>query len=214
MHVPLSTMECIALDTALGRANTQMDDDALMLALRHCVSRINEYREVVVVDSQQIALFMQRAMGRHARTLELQLHTTGSRLVLLPIHHANHWSLLVHCPRYLRWYYMDSCEMIHWDYVLAFLKRLQLDGVVTHFADVNQSLRPIVMQRQLWDWECGHYLLLYACNCLGTLAAHGHLLDREEGVNEYDPVIVDMMQAVTNQTRLEFIRDLRSSLNA
>jgi hypothetical protein len=92
------------------------------------------------------------------------------RLVLLPLHHNNHWSLLAYRPAWTQWYHCDSVRGYHKARVVEVLACLD------HFA-IGQSQDARIffyddMEEQPRAYECGRYVPFYAFVLLGNHLAH------------------------------------------
>jgi len=80
-------------------------------------------------------------------------------VLLLPLCHDLHWSLLILRTQDRRWVHMDSLDGYHWPYARQVLLRL-VDLGLCHAQDALSRLRALPRQRH--GWECGLYVLFYA----------------------------------------------------
>lgn len=80
-------------------------------------------------------------------------------ILLVPVHHSNHWSLLYYRTATGVWHHMDSLSPYHSHYVKEVMEVLSDKGyLISTNNDVVYFKR---MPRQPQGWECGIYLLLY-----------------------------------------------------
>ena len=126
--------------------------------LQHCVA---------LVDSICLADWL--AKGRYADALRAP---PQCRMQLMPVHHADHWSLLVRCYETRQWLHLDSLGGYHAHYVARLVDALDAHYGGDAFARFSP---PLIGQVALW--ECGLYALMYVWLMLrwppnSDLAAH------------------------------------------
>lgn len=96
-----------------------------------------------------------------------------SPLVLLPLFDDEHWSLLVLVFGIEEWQYfhLDSEKGFHEDYMLLFITRLgRYSSVLTQ--DPVFFIIPKAAPQQKYDWECGHFVLMYMSMLMKLVASY------------------------------------------
>lgn len=89
-------------------------------------------------------------------------------LIIIPIHYADHWSLLYWRREPGKWYTMDSLGRYHSERYIYTLNILHERGYLpiemfqqAGGMDCNKIQRIEGLKRQPGGWECGTYVLLY-----------------------------------------------------
>lgn len=117
----------------------------------------------------------------YCRTTETLRNLLGNRSredKFVPLHAANHWSLLYYNSRLGRWYHYDSLGTYHRGYVNSFMRYLAREGIVparevdTALAAIaDESVAQYTMHRpsrQREGWECGFHVLMFMRCILGN----------------------------------------------
>lgn len=210
MHCNTTATERLELASALRRHGYPLASDPIMRVLGLLVEAMDVAARVQIVDSLFVSLFVAQhtaSDSTHRRTTIARMRTylsggDGSVMTLLPLHAASHWSLLILCLPHHRWYYVDSCDTVHAEHlktVLRAIRTLAMPSLDDHtFIHVQQA------PHQLADWECGHYVMLYAQQFLRTLRDEGCMA----GTSDYDTYRTAMHRTIAgcdDGERLAFI---------
>ena len=109
---------------------------------------------------------------RDALRAQFKKATQDRALVLLPLHHDDHWSLLVYAPAWQSHRFVaDSLQTYHEQRVLDAMARLDaLRVVAKRDAQVTFFDR---LPEQLSDYECARYVVYYAFLAVHHYAAVG-----------------------------------------
>ncbi len=80
-------------------------------------------------------------------------------ITIIPVHDDDHWSLLIYVTRYNTFYYFDSLEEHHGDYVSQIIRKMAHDDIIT---EVRQThLITMKSECQVHLYECGQYLFMF-----------------------------------------------------
>jgi len=159
-------------------AREKWNDETLRAMLRLVVAEEEEAAvRVLLVDSLVLNLLVDAPKKRpdtgtrDALRAQFKEATQDRALVLLPLHHDDHWSLLVYAPAWHHWFVADSLQTYHEQRVLDVMARLDaLRVVAKRDAQVTFFDR---LPEQLSDYECARYVVYYAFLAVHHYAAVG-----------------------------------------
>lgn len=143
-------MDALVRDT-LQHEGRWLDDECVMQLSQAMLQCRQLQHSVALVDSLALADWLRR--GRSPDALAAP---QGCRLQLMPVHDADHWSLLVRCHETRQWIHMDSLGRYHARYVTRLI-----DALDAHYGDAFERHSPRMVPQATY-WECGLYLLMYA----------------------------------------------------
>lgn len=149
---PLSKRKIVEYNQVLSNDSFLYEDEHIevfynLMARQRNIdeSKINFIKPCLIVDI--IHFGMDKATQKEYNT-----QCDGRDIIIIPICHHNHWSLLIEKRAINQWYHIDSCGRYHEEYVTKVLSIL------------NGSAQriPIISPRQRGGKECGIYILFYA----------------------------------------------------
>lgn len=126
---------------------------------------INAYADkttpVSLIDPGFLALYMKEkeAGKNHATMMRFFKGDKAKPITIIPIHDKEHWSLVVYLSRHTTFFYFDSLEEFHVNYVTRFINKLVFDNIVTDLE--NTMLTTIVSEQQAYSYECGQYVFMF-----------------------------------------------------
>lgn len=111
-------------------------------------------KEIRIVDSHYVVLA--REKGRATEAIRrLLTDDLDAVLILVPVFHDAHWSLLFFVTHLGVYMHLDSCAPYHESYVKSLVALLDPEHQYTRL-DVAES------PQQVSSWECGLFLLMNA----------------------------------------------------
>lgn len=146
-----------------------LDDECIMQLSQAMLQCCQLQHSVALVDSLALADWLRRG-----RSPDALVAPQGCRLQLMPVHDADHWSLLVRCYQTRQWIHLDSLRGYHTRYV----SRL-VDALDAYYGDAFERHSPRMVCQEA-DWECGLYLLMYVWMVLRWVPTSDSLLQHTE----------------------------------
>lgn len=143
-----------------------LDDTAVMqcLYLLNSLHTTTTEDTIRILDSHYVAMVAQRPRARNA--IRQTLRETTDTLILVPIFHDAHWSLLFFVPTLSIAMHLDSCAPYHRVYVTRLVSLIDPD------VRYRMIEPPVAPPQQLSIWECGLYLLMNAYMLIVAVPLH------------------------------------------
>lgn len=147
----------------------KLNDNCIMQLLYIYIDDIKEDSNIDIIDSQVIKMFMLEDTHLHYESGKKILATYFNKknnIIIIPLNHADHWSVIIYISTYYQWYHFDSLlididKNYHHDFIVQFLKKLKIQNIFNFDGEKHKILH-INTIKQENNWECGQYLLMYA----------------------------------------------------
>lgn len=170
---------------------------------------------VDIVDSGFLSLIIdnpvQQVSERNISVMKRYIE--GTRLLLLPVFHQDHWSLLAYLPEAKQWLSCDSLGNLHEKRIIQIIAQFHILGIVPHDNHKYIPLSPI-LPNQYSNYECGTYIVFYA---FVLVYAMKKLLTNQIvsfiRCDEYLKRLENDLTHTTDAKRLEFLEQLEIVLN-
>jgi len=175
--------------------NAEFSDDTLLYSLHMIVGP-----DALVIDPVLLSLLVDNPGGKNEKlnvsALQRQFDVASEKdlLVILPLHHDGHWSLLATRHAWLQWYHSDSIRDYHRDRVVKVLECLH--RLCIHREKGSRIFFYDNMPEQPPSYKCGHYLLFYAFVFVRTLSTSTDQKESEERLEKELRYVSEINRAV------------------
>lgn len=165
-------------------------------------------RHISLIDPGFLSLYMKTndSQSKHVTTMRHFFRGDKQKpVVIMPIHHSEHWSLLIYFARYTTFYYFDSLDEYHNDYVENILSKFVTDSVIKDVA--TTKLTTIKSETQSFNYECGQYVFMFLYAFLFQLDKDTQPYDREAYVSLLQEYVIQSCRETHRQIFIRRIID-------
>lgn len=164
-------------------------------------------RHVSLVDPGFLSLYMTSdSPSKHVTTMKHFFRGDKQKpVVVLPINDSDHWSLLIYFARYTTFYYFDSLDEYHNDYIEKILSKFVSDSIIVDIA--TTKLTTITSECQSFNYECGQYVFMFIYAFLIQLDKDVQPYDREAYVYSLQSYVTESCRETHRQTFIRRIID-------
>lgn len=179
------------------RLNATQITDVLHLFVSH-----NTFG-LALVDPALVTLYMREEVaGKQSAIMARYFRGDKQQPVtLIPVHHDDHWSLLIYVARYTTFYYLDSLSEYHREYVVKLMRKMMTDGVIANIDSTRVTT--ITSECQENSYECGQYLFMFV---YAFLVQYKQAQQQQDVQSFADQLQVYVAESCRESHRQKFIR--------
>lgn len=135
--------------------------------------------ELMLIDSYWVERYMIgiKRFRTNLRPNETKFKSGKITQYLIPLHYADHWSLLVRVPRLKCWFHFDSIAGYHRKYAMDVADIFDKEVYNSDHKEEDDEYEFIYFRdapEQKFGWECGIYLLMYGYAMIHFNSKYNH----------------------------------------
>ena len=141
---------------------------------------------ISLLDPGFVTLYMGEGEGVTKQRDTMMRYFSGDKqrvVTIIPVHHMDHWSLVIHVTLYNTFYYFDSMGEYHNEYIMCMMSKFVSDGIINNLATTR--ITTIVSECQSHSYECGQYLFMFVYAFLVQYNVVKGILDFDERLQVY-----------------------------